>query len=254
MDLKENERIDELNIDGLRVIQNKEYFLFGMDSVLLSNFVKGVKTSDTIVDLGTGSMVIPIILSSKTPARKIIGIELQPEMYDLAIRNIELNNLSEKLFCIKEDILNISKIVSDVAKISEFENVDIVVSNPPYKEIGTGTTNVNSVKYIARHEDKCKLEDIFKLSARLLKSKGKMYIVHKPERLADLIAIARQYSLETKRVRFLHAKIDKPASLVLIEYVKDGGSEAKVENVLIEYDSNGKYTKDILDIYGMDGK
>lgn len=252
--LRENERIDELNINGLKVIQNTEYFLFGMDSVLLSNFVKGVKSSDVIVDLGTGSMVMPIILSAKTTAEKIVGVELQDEMYDLAVKNIALNKLEARLSVIKGDILNVGDVVNKVKDITGTETVDIVISNPPYKQIGTGTTNLNSVKYIARHEDKCKLEDIFKLGSRLLRSKGKMYIVHKPERVVDLICIARKYNLEAKRIRFMQAKVDKPASLVMIEYVKDGGVEAKVDAVLIEYDDNDNYTKDILEIYGMDGE
>ncbi len=252
--LGKNERIDDLNIDGLKVIQNKEYFLFGMDSVLLTGFVKGVKSSDTIVDLGTGSMVMPIILSAKTKARKIVGVELQDEMYDLAVRNISLNKLEDRLSVIKEDILNVGQVISKVQTVVGMDLVDVVISNPPYKQIGTGTTNTNSVKYIARHEEKCKLEDIFKLGARLLRSKGKMYIVHKPERIADLICMARVFNLEAKRIRFMQPKIDKSASLVLIEYIKDGGVEARIENVLIEYDDNGNYTKDILDIYEMESK
>lgn len=252
--LKENERIDDLNINGLRVIQNKEYFLFGMDSVLLTNFVKGVKSSDVIVDLGTGSMVMPIILSAKTSAKKIVGVELQDEMYELAVKNIALNKLQERLSVVKEDIVNIKGVLSKVEAVTGAETVDIVITNPPYKQIGTGTTNLNSVKYVARHEEKCKLDDIFKLGSRILRSKGKMYIVHKPERIADLICIAREYNLEAKRIRFMQAVIDKPASLVMIEYVKDGGIEARVESVLIEYDENGNYTKDILEIYGMENK
>lgn len=250
--LKSGERIDQLNISGLKVIQNKKYFLFGMDSVLLSNFIKGVKSTDNIVDLGTGTMVMPIILSAKSKAKKIIGIELQNEMYDLAIRNVVLNKLESKLFVIHENILKVKEVVSKVNSITGLETVDIVISNPPYKEIGTGTINFNDVKYIARHEHSCKLEDIFKLGSKLLKSKGKMYIVHKPERLADLITIARKYKLEVKRVRFMQSKINKTASLVMLEYVKDGGAEVKVDSILIEYDKNGKYTKDILEIYGME--
>lgn len=252
--LKKNERIDELNIDKLRVIQNKEYFLFGMDSVLLANFVKGVKSSDVIVDLGAGSMVMPIILSSKTKAKKIIGVELQSEMYDLAIRNVVLNHLETKLFVIHEDILKVKDVLNKVNSITRLETVDIVISNPPYKEIGKGTINFNDVKYIARHEDKCKLEDIFKVGSKLLKSKGKMYIVHKPERIADLISIARKYKLEVKRIRFMQARKNKPASLVMLEYIKDGGVEARIDSVLIEYDKKGNYTKDILEIYGMEKK
>lgn len=242
------ERIDDLNIKGLKLVQNTDYFLFGMDSVLLANLIES-KASDVIVDLGTGSAVIPILLTAKTKCKKILGIELQQEMYNLAIKNVGLNKLEDKIQIIKEDIKNTSNIQKWLAKEMGKDKVDIIVSNPPYKKEGTGTVNDGSVKYIARHEAQCKLEDIFSTASSLLKFKGKLYLVHKPERLVDLIAVARQYNLEAKRIRFLQPTIDKKPSIVLIQYVLGGGNECTVDSAIIEYDEQGNYTKDITYMY-----
>lgn len=245
--LNENERIDDLNINGLKIIQNTEYFMFGIDSVILANLVKSTSSSNVILDFCTGSAVISILLSAKVKYKKIIGIELQEEMYDLAKRNIELNNLNNDIEVLNADI-------KDYKKINEYVNgkVDIIVCNPPYKKMGTGIVNENMVKYIARHEDKCSLEDIFISSSKLLKTKGKLYMVHKPERIVDLICIARKYNLEAKNINIMQSKVDKKASLVFIEYVKDGGNECNVNPVLIQYEANGDYTKQLKEIYGMD--
>lgn len=242
--LKENERIDDLNINGLKLIQNTEYFMFGIDSVILSSMVKSASSSNVILDFCTGSAVIPILLTTRVKCKKIIGIELQEEMYDLAKRNIELNNLTPDIEVLKADI-------KDYKKINEYvkNKVDVIVCNPPYKKIGTGIVNENSVKYIARHEEKCNLEDIFVSSSKLLKTKGRLYIVHKPERLVDLIAIGRKYNLEAKNITIMQPKIDKKSSLVFIEYVKDGGNECNINPVLIQYDENGNYTDRIKEIY-----
>lgn len=242
-----NERIDDLNINGLKIIQNTEYFMFGIDSVILSSIVKSQSSSNVIVDFCTGSGIIPILLTTRITYKNIIGVELQEEMYDLAKRNIELNNLDGDIEIINADI-------KDYKKINEYvkNKVDIIVCNPPYKKIGTGIVNENNVKYIARHEDKCNLEDIFVSSSKLLKTKGKLYIVHKPERIVDLIAIGRKYNLEAKNITIMQPKLDKKASLIFIEYVKDGGNECNVNPVLIQYDDTGDYTKAIKEIYRMD--
>lgn len=248
------ERIDELNINGKKIIQNTDYFLFGMDSVLIANMIKKTKNNMSVVDLGTGSAVIPILLSQKTNVRKIIGVEIQPEMYDLAIKNIELNNLKEKVNVINMDLTDVKTLKKHILEMTGKEEIDIVVSNPPYKEVGTGIMNETDVKYIARHEVSCTLEDIFKTSRAILSSKGKLYVVHKPERLVDLITVARKYKLEAKNITFMQPTINKAPSLVLIEYVKDGGNECRVSKVLIEFDSSGNYTQEIKEIYDMEEK
>lgn len=245
------ERIDDLNLNGKKIIQDTELFLFGMDSVLLANKVKGINKNTIIVDLGTGSCVMPVIISQKNEVGKIVGVELQTKMYELAIKNVKYNNLEDKISVIKENLKNIDSIKKYLKELTKKDKVDIVISNPPYKKVGTGSRNEGDEKYIARHEIMCELEDIFKTASKLLKYRGKLYIVHKPERIADLITLARKYNLEPKEIQFLQPNESKKPSIVLIEYVLGGGNECIVLPNLIEYDKEGNYTKGILDIYGM---
>ena len=244
-----SKRLDDLNLNGLKVYQETEYFCFGIDSVLLANFVNSNSSKNNIVDLCSGSGVIPVIMSAKKKYNKIIGVELQKEMFELLKENIEINKLDEKIIGINEDIKNIDNIKEELMQNIGCNKVDIATCNPPYKKQGTGTENENDVKYIARHEVKCNIEDIFKTTANILKSKGKLYIVHKPDRLVDLFEIARKYKLEPKTVRFVHPTSIKAPSIVLIEYIKDGGNELKILDPLIEYNEDGSYTDEIYDIY-----
>lgn len=234
------ERIDDLNLNGKKIIQNPDYFCFGIDSVLLANFVESSSSKNLIVDLCSGSGVIPVIISQKKKFDKIYGVELQEEMYDLLKRNISINSLEDAIVPVKG---NIKDYTMD-------KKVDIVVCNPPYKEVGTGIVNENDIKYIARHEKECTLEDVFRCASRLLKQKGKLYIVHKPQRLVDLIDFARKYNLEAKKIRFVYPTLKSAASIVLIEYVYFGGNEINVLPPLIEYKDNGEYTDEIYKIYG----
>lgn len=235
-----NERIDDLNLNGKKIIQNTDYFCFGIDSVLLANFVSSNSSKNVVVDLCSGTGVISVILTQKKKLHKIYAVELQDEMYNLLKRNIKLNNLEDCIYPFKA---NIKDYYLD-------KKVDIVVCNPPYKEIGTGIKNENTVKYIARHEKECTLEDVFKCSSKILKQKGKLYLVHKPQRLVDLISLARKYNLEAKNIRFVYPKFNSSASIVLVEYAFYGGNEINVLPPLIEYDEFGNYTEEIIDIYG----
>ena len=246
------ERIDDLNLNGKRIIQDTDLFLFGMDSVLLANMVKKTNKDTNILDLGTGSAVMPVIISEKTKCNKIIGVELQDKMYNLALKNIKLNELEDKIYAVKEDLKNVEKIREKIVEITGKDKVDVVISNPPYKKAGTGTLNDIDEKYIARHEVKCELEDIFVTASKLLKFKGKLYIVHKPERIADLICLGRKYNLEIKELQFLQPSTKKKPSIVLCEYVLGGGNECTVLPSIIEYDENGNYTNTVYEIYGMD--
>ena len=254
MEIRKNERIDDLGINDLKIIQNKEYFCFGTDSVLLANFVKSENSNNVILDLCSGSGVIPIILSAKKKYKKIFGVELQSEMYDLFDRNIKINNLEDSIISIKENVKNIKDIRKKVTSIMEKDKIDIITCNPPYKEIGTGLTTNHDVKTIAKCEVMCNLEDIFITSSKLLGKGGKLYLVHKPERLSDLIYFGRKYNLEAKEIRFVYPKIDKKPSIVLISYRKDGGNETKVLEPLIEYNDDMSYTDEIYRIYGINGK
>ena len=254
MEIRKNERIDDLGINDLKIIQNKEYFCFGTDSVLLANFVKSENSNNVILDLCSGSGVIPIILSAKKKYKKIFGIELQSEMYDLFDRNIKINNLEDSIISINENVKNIKDIRKKITSIMEKDKIDIITCNPPYKEIGTGLTTNHDVKTIAKCEVMCNLEDIFITSSKLLGKGGKLYLVHKPERLSDLIYFGRKYNLEAKEIRFVYPKIDKKPSIVLISYRKDGGNETKVLEPLIEYNDDMRYTDEIYRIYGINGK
>ena len=246
--LNVNERIDDLNLDGLELIQNTEYFCFGTDSVLLANFVVS-NSSNNIIDFCSGSGVISLIISKKKKCNKVFSVELQKEMYDLLKRNIEYNDLREKIIPVNSDIKDIKKIRQELINNIKNGTVDIVVCNPPYKKKGTGITNDKDVKYIARHEVMCNLEDVFKSACELLNTKGKLYLVHKPERLVDLMEVARKYRLEAKRIRFVQPNVNLKPSIVLIEYVKDGNNEVIVEKPLIEYNEDGSYTEEFLNIY-----
>lgn len=250
MEIRKNERMDDLGINDLKIIQNKEYFCFGTDSVLLANFVKSENSNNVILDLCSGSGVIPIILSAKKKYKKIFGVELQSEMYDLFDRNIKINNLEDSIISIKENVKNIKDIRKKITSIMGKDKIDIITCNPPYKEIGTGLTTNHDVKTIAKCEVMCKLEDIFITSSKLLGKGGKLYLVHKPERLSDLIYFGRKYNLEAKEIRFVYPKINKKPSIVLISYRKDGGNETKVLEPLIEYNENMSYTDEIYNIYG----
>ena len=248
--LLDDERIDDLELDSLKVIQNKKYFCFGMDSVLLANFVESNNHKNVIIDYCSGSGVIPIIISHKKKYSNIFAVELQKEMYNLLVRNIYLNDLVRNIIPLNLDIKDVKSIKNSIFEKVGREEVDIIVCNPPYKTVGTGMKNTNFVKYAARNEVLCTLEDIFISSSKMLKSKGKLYLCHKPERIVDLIDIARKYNLEVKRIQFLHPKLEMQASVVLIEYVKDGGNEAKVLAPIIEYDDELNYTNKVYSIYG----
>lgn len=254
MEIRKNERIDDLGINDLKIIQNKEYFCFGTDSVLLANFVKSENSNNVILDLCSGSGVIPIILSAKKKYKKIFGVELQSEMYDLFYRNIKINNLEDSIISINENVKNIKDIRKKITNIMEKDKIDIITCNPPYKEIGTGLTTNHDVKTIAKCEVMCNLEDIFITSSKLLGKGGKLYLVHKPERLSDLIYFGRKYNLEAKEIRFVYPKINKKPSIALISYRKDGGNETKVLEPLIEYNDDMSYTDEIYRIYGINGK
>ncbi len=249
-ELNENERLDDLGINNLKIIQNTKYFCFGIDSVLLANFVKSSKENDIILDLCSGSGVIPIITSAKLKVKNHLAVEIQKEMYDLLKRNIELNKLEEKINILNENVVNVKNIRKKILELYSKDNVQIITVNPPYKMCGTGINNDNSVKHIARNEVMCTLEDIFNTSSKLLNDGGKLYMVHKPERLTDLLTLSRKYNLEAKKLRLVYPRINSKPSILLIEYVKNGGNEIKILEPLYEYTENGDYTEEIYKMYG----
>ena len=241
--LKENERIDDLQINNLKIIQDKNGFCFGIDSVILSEFANDIKSKSKVIDLGTGTGIISFLLLAKYNISKIIGVEVQPDVADMAKRSIELNNLNEKFELINCDVKNILSYM-------ERDSVDVVVSNPPYKKINTGGKNENEKKLISRHEILADIFDFIEAAKKVLKDKGALYMVHRPERLSDIIYGLRKNKLEPKKIRFVYSREDsEEAKLVLVKAVKNGGQFLKVEKPLFIYKKNGEYSDEVLRIY-----
>ena len=234
------ERIDDLQYKGLKIIQNTEGFCFGVDSVLLTEFARDMKKNKTIVDLGTGTGIIGILLSKKVEASKIMGVEIQKDVANMAKKSVELNNLQNIMQILNEDVKKLSL---------EKNSFDYVVTNPPYKKKGTGIINREDKQIISRHETTVNLEEWIKVASQLLKDNGAIYMVHRPERLNEIIENLRKYRLEPKRIRFVYPKVNKNSNLVLIKAVKYANSFLKVEKPLIIYNEDGTYTDEILKIY-----
>lgn len=234
------ERIDDLKYENLKIIQNTEGFCFGVDSVLLTEFARDIKRGSKIVDLGTGTGILGILLSKKVSPSKIVGVELQKDVADMASRSVKLNNLN-----------NIFEIVnSDIKNLQDFRNqFDAVVTNPPYKKMGTGINNKDIRQEISRYETTASLDDWLKVSSELLKDLGSFYMVYRTDRITELVENMRKYKLEIKRMRFVYSNIEKQSNLVLIKAVKGANVFLKVEKPLIIYNLDGSYTKEILDIY-----
>ena len=242
IELKENERIDDLEFKNLKIIQNTKGFCFGIDAVLLSDFAKNIKKNAKVLDLGTGTGIISILLCGKTNLEKIIGVEVQKEVADMAKRSSKLNNLENKFEIINENIINLENIY-------ERNSFDAIVTNPPYKKENTGIVNEEEKKLISRHEVLAKLEDYIKISNKLLKDKGEFYMVHRPERLVDIIAYMRQYKIEPKEIRFVCSHEKEPPKLVLIKGVKNAKPFLKFKEDLYIYNDDGSYTDEIYEIY-----
>ena len=236
------ERIDELQRNGYRIIQNPERFCFGMDAVLLSGFARA-KKQERCLDLGCGNGIIPILMEAKTEGKHFTGLEIQPESADMAKRSVALNGLQDRIDIVEGDI-------KDASKIFGASSFHVVTTNPPYMTAQHGLTNVYEAKTIARHEVLCNLEDIIRESARLLMPGGRFYMVHRPFRLAEIISLMVQYRMEPKRMRLVYPYVDWEPNMVLIEGLRGGKSRMTVEKPLIVYKEPGKYTDEIYDVYG----
>ena len=241
IEIKENERIDDLHRNGYLLIQNTKMFGCGSDAVWLSGFAQ-VKKGENVIDLGTGTGVIPILLEAKTKGNHFTGLEIQKESAEMAKRSVLLNGLQNKISIDQGDIKQALSIYGK----SVF---DVVTSNPPYMNYGGGLKNDFTPKAIARHEVLCNLEDIIYNASKLLKTGGRFYMVHKPHRLADIIVTMRCNHLEPKRIRFVHSYENKEPSLILIEGARNGKPMIKVESPLIIYQKDGSYTEEIHKIY-----
>lgn len=242
INLLPGERIDDLERNGYKIIQNSEKFCFGMDAVLLSGFAN-VKAGEKVLDLGTGTGIIPILLEAKTQGSEFAALEIQSESADMARRSVELNGLQDKIRIVDGDIKEASQIFGKAS-------FDVVTTNPPYMNDSHGLKNPDIPKAIARHEVLCTLDDVVREASYVLKDKGRFYMVHRPHRLIEIINTMSKYKLEAKRMKLVHPFIDKEANMVLIEAMKGGGTFLKVEKPLIVYKEQGIYTDEIYDIYG----
>ena len=242
IELKEGERLDELHRNGWQIIQNSHKFCFGMDAVLLSGFAR-VKTGERVLDLGTGTGIIPILLRGKTEGRDFTGLEIQEESADMARRSVAYNHLEESVSIVTGDI-------KEAAALFGAASFDAVTCNPPYMTGNHGLVNPKQSKAIARHEILCTLEDVVGQTAKVLRPGGRFYLGHRPFRLAEILTLLVRYKLEPKRMRLVYPFVDKEPNMVLIEALSGAKSRITVEKPLIVYKEQGVYTDEIYDIYG----
>lgn len=235
------ERVDDLHRNGYVIIQDPKRFCFGIDAVILSGFAE-VKKGENVMDLCTGTGIIPILLEAKTEGSHFTGLEIQEESVEMARRSVRLNGLEDKVTIDFGDVKNTEALY----RASSF---DVVTVNPPYMNEGGGLKNGYSPKTIARHEVLCSLEDVVDAAARLLVPQGRLYMVHRPHRLTDIMVTLRNHRLEPKRLRFVHSYADREPVMVLVEAVSNGKPMVKVMPPLIIYKENGEYTGEIMKIY-----
>ena len=240
--IRQGERLDDLQVNGYHIIQDPARFCFGIDAVLLSSFAK-VKKHERALDLGTGTGIIPILLEAKNEGSVYHALEIQPESADMAARSVRYNQLEEKIIIRTGDI----KEAADIYGAASFE---VITVNPPYMIGEHGVKNVNEAKYIARHEALCTLEDIIRESAKILKEKGRFYMVHRPFRLPEIFSTMSRYHIEPKRMRLVHPYVDREPNMVLIEGLRSGKPRMQIEPPLIVYEKDGSYTEEALRMYG----
>ncbi len=238
--LRPGERLDDLQIKGYEIIQSPGRFCFGMDAVLLSSFVK-VKKGERVLDLGTGTGILPILLEAKNDGEFYTGLELQEESADMARRSVRYNGLERKIEIITGDI-------REAASIFGASSFEVITVNPPYMIGEHGMKNENEALYIARHEVMCTLEDILRESAKILNWKGRFYMVHRPFRLPEIFTKMSAYGIEPKRMRLVHPYMDKEPNMVLIEGLRGGKPRLTVEAPLVVYHKDGSYTQELLNI------
>lgn len=230
-ELRPGERLDDLQIGGLELIQDPKKFCFGVDAVFLSDFVR-VRPGENVLDLGTGNGIIPVLLSAKTEARHITGLEIQADTAEMARRSVAHNHLEDRIDIVTGDI-------KEAAELFKPAFFDVITTNPPYMLADHGMRNLDDAKAIARHEVLCSLDDILRESMRLMQDKSRFYMIHRPFRLTEIMIKMHQYKIEPKRIRFVHPYIDKEPAMVLIEGVRGARSRVTVEPPLIIYDRNG---------------
>ena len=243
-ELKEGEHLDDLQ-NGFFIIQGEKSFRYGIDAVLLSGYAK-VKPGERVLDLGTGTGILPILLAAKTPGKSFTGLEIQQKSADMAQRSVAMNHLEDRISIVQGDI-------REAVSIFGAASFDVAVSNPPYMIGHHGLTNPDPAVAIARHEILCSFRDIVEQTSRVLTDRGRFYLIHRPFRLAEILCILKEYRLEPKRTRLVYPFVDKEPNMVLVEACKNGNPRIQVEKPLIVYERPGVYTREIREIYG-DGR
>lgn len=236
------ERVDDLQRNGYRIIQNPERFCFGMDAVLLAGFARDAR-GERLLDIGTGTGILPLLMEARTGMPHLWGIEIQEESADMARRSVKLNALEEKIEIITGDI-------READRLFEAASFDVITCNPPYMIGQHGLQNADVSKTIARHEVCGTFRDIAQMTAKLLKPGGRFYLVHRPFRLAEILVTLTACRLEPKRMQLVYPFVDKEPNMVLIEAARGGRPRMTVERPLVVYQSPGVYTPEIYDIYG----
>lgn len=239
--MRTDELIDDLQLKGLKLLQKKDNFKFGIDAVILADFTKA-KKRDTVIDLCSGTGAIPFLIWGRYETKKIIGIEIQEDMVEMANRSSKINNLSKTISFINRDL-------KDIDFLKQLDKVDVVTVNPPYKINLAGIKNPSDKLAISRHEIMCNLEDVIVAGKSVLKDNGRIFMVHRPERLADIITLMRKYNIEPKRIRMVHPNTKKPPNIVLIEGQNFGGKFLKWEAPLYVYKDALEYSDEINEIY-----
>lgn len=230
-EIRPGERLDDLQIGGLELIQDPEKFCFGVDAVFLSDFVR-VRPGESVLDLGTGNGIIPVLLSAKTEARHITGLEIQADAAEMARRSVAHNHLEDRIDIVTGDI-------KEAAELFRPAFFDVITTNPPYMLADHGIRNPDDAKAVARHEILCTLDDILRESMRLMQDKSRFYMIHRPFRLTEIMIKMHEYKIEPKRIRFIHPYIDKEPTMVLIEGVRGAKPRVTVEPPLIIFDRHG---------------
>lgn len=243
INLKPEERLDDLQVNGYEIIQHPGKFCFGMDAVLLANFAK-VKKQEKALDLGTGTGIIPILLTAKTEGESFTALEIQEESADMARRSVLHNHLEEKVKIVTGDIKEAADLFGPVS-------FDVITTNPPYMIGHHGIENTSDAKAIARHEVLCGLDDILRESAKILKPRGRFYMVHRPFRLAEILSKMVAVGIEPKRMRMVHPYIHKEPNMVLIEGIRGANSRMRIEPPLVVYKEVGVYSEELLGEYGL---
>jgi tRNA1(Val) A37 N6-methylase TrmN6 len=242
-DLQEGERLDDLQAGGLHIIQSEEVFSFSLDAVLLAHYVS-LRNRDRVIDLGTGNGVMPLLMTTRgrLPRGEIIGLEIQKRLADMAQRSVAGNGLQETIKIVQGD-------TREAVATYGNESFDVVICNPPYRPAGVGDQSLNEHVAIAKHEITCTLEQAIGAAAGLCRYSGKVAFVHRPDRMVEIFTTMRQYKLEPKRMLLVHPKPHLRPNILLVEAVKGGKPDLKIDPPLFVHNEDGSYTQAILDIY-----